>query len=114
MAQFEEYLEKQKKYQGEVARINEYQKGLLGDKMDIFDEPEEVQQVQQFDVEYDPAQLEEKFQKRLSDSTYKARTMYYFQDAGIYAAKARRYWQINQQNEGQEIDQFAEQYTGCY
>ena len=29
MAQFEDYVQKQIKYQGEVARINEYQKGLL-------------------------------------------------------------------------------------
>ncbi len=107
MAQFEDYVQKQIKHQGEVARIDEYQKGLLGAEIDIFDQPEEVQK---FDVEYDPAQLEEKFQKRLADTTYKARTLYYFQDAGMYAAKARRYWKISNQNEGGEIDQFADEY----
>ena len=77
MAQFEEYLKRQKKGQSEVFRIDEYQKDLSDD--------------QRFDADYDPAQLEEVFQNRLQDSTYNERTMYYFKDQGLYAAKARRH-----------------------
>ena len=97
MAQFEEYLKRQKKGQSEVFRIDEYQKGLSDD--------------QRFDADYDPAQLEEVFQNRLQDSTYNERTMYYFKDQGLYAAKARRYWNLGNEEEGGKLDQFGEKYT---
>ncbi len=109
MAQFEDYLEKQRKGHSEAFRIDEYQKRLM--PKDDDDLIEQVPQGAAFDFEFDPGQLEEKYQNRFRDSSYQERTMYYFQDEGLYAAKARRYWILGKKENNVEMERYAAQYT---
>ena len=111
MAQFEDYVKIEKKDQEEIFRTNEFNKGLYRREENDFGVMAEVQSYQ---AEYDAKQLEAKFQSRLQDSTYRDRTLYYFQDEGLYAAKARRYWKLSDEestaNKTAEIERYAEDY----
>ena len=109
MGQFEDYLEKSKKGHSEVFRINEYQKTLTQQLRDPMIEDDYLPHVDNRYDDYDSEHLLEKLDRRMEDSTYKERTLYYFQDEGLYAAKAQRYWNLDK--DGSELEDFAKTYT---
>lgn len=76
MAQFEEYLERKKKDQGMEYRWDQQQREI---------------KEQKFEVGMDSDELIDYYADRLENTTFRERTSYYFENAGLMANKSLRY-----------------------